>query len=194
MLLPEWCWEWTPAHCPQWSRTAQFCCTDSSGGHWGGGITISTPLQPFHHSPHQVNHHHSQLHIVITTLPLYAKCCQMYFKVPFLVDSFLTQWGKAVMSPKLEYIQQCSANTALSSSVQVQPWQPALSWIITSRRITNVVFVNDHYPAESPALLIVRDRGEDIQDGGVGPALVNLENKEISSGDITVVSVTAHTL
>ena len=51
-----------------------------------------------------------------------------------------------------------------------------------------------HYQAESPALLIVRDRGEDIQDGGVGPALVNLENKEISSGDITVVSVTAHTL
>ena len=59
----------------------------------------------------------------------------------------------------------------------------------------NVVFVNSyHYQAESPALFIVRDRGKDIQQGGVGPALVNLENKEISSGDITVVSVTAHTL
>ena len=97
-------------------------------------------------------------------------------------------------SPKFANIQQLLVNTALSSSVQVQPSQPALSWIITLRRITNVVFVNYHYPAESPALLIVRDRGEDIQDGGVGPALVNLENKEISSGDITVVSVTAHTL
>ena len=84
--------------------------------------------------------------------------------------------------------------SALVSVSQVQPSQPALSWIITSRRISNVVFVIEHYPAESPALLIVRDRGEDIQDGGVGPALVNLENKEISSGDITVVSVTAHTL
>ena len=63
-----------------------------------------------------------------------------------------------------------------------------------SRRISNVVFVHHHYPAENPALLIVRDRGEDIQHGGVGPALVNLENKEASSGDITVVSVTAHTL
>ena len=84
---------------------------------------------------------------------------------------------------------------ALSSSVQVQPSQPALSWIIILRRITNVVFVNYHYPAESPALLIVRDRGEDIQHGGVGPALVNLENKEISSKDIImVVSLTAHTL
>ena len=102
-------------------------------------------------------------------------------------------------SPRLEYIQQWLLNTALSSSVQVQPSQPALSWIfqhriITSRRITNVVFVNYHYPAESPALLIVRDRGEDIQHGGVGPALVNLENKEISSEDIMVVSLTAHTL
>ena len=67
-------------------------------------------------------------------------------------------------------------------------------YLITSRRITNVVFVNYHYPAESPALLIVRDRGEDIQHGGVGPALVNLENKEISSEDIMVVSLTAHTL
>ena len=51
-----------------------------------------------------------------------------------------------------------------------------------------------HYPAESPALFIVRDRGEDIQKGGVGPALVNLENKEMSSEDIMVVSLTAHTL
>ena len=50
------------------------------------------------------------------------------------------------------------------------------------------------YTTQNLALLIVRDRGEDIQDGGVGPALVNLEIKEISSGDITVVSVTAHTL
>ena len=46
----------------------------------------------------------------------------------------------------------------------------------------NVVFVNSyHYQAESPALFIVRDSSEDIQHGGVGPALVNLENKEISS-------------
>ena len=62
------------------------------------------------------------------------------------------------------------------------------------RRISNVVFVHNHYPAEDLALLIVRDRGEDIQHGGVGPALVNLENKEISSEDIMVVSLTAHTL
>ena len=40
------------------------------------------------------------------------------------------------------------------------------------------------YHAESLALFIVRDRSEDIQDGGVCPALVNLENKEISSVDI----------
>ena len=46
------------------------------------------------------------------------------------------------------------------------------------RRISNVVFVHHHYPAEDLALLIVRDRGEDIQHGGVGPALVNLESKE----------------
>ena len=46
------------------------------------------------------------------------------------------------------------------------------------RRISNVVFVHHHYPAENLALLIVRDRGEDIQHGGVGPALVNLESKE----------------
>ena len=97
-------------------------------------------------------------------------------------------------SPRLENIQQWLLNTALSSSVQVQPSHPALSWIIILRRITNVVFINYNYPAESLTLLIVRDRGEDIQHGGVGPALVNLENKEISSGDITVVSVTAQTL
>ena len=47
-----------------------------------------------------------------------------------------------------------------------------------SRRTSNVVFVHHHYPAENPALLIVRDRGEDIQHGGVGPALINLEGKE----------------
>ena len=46
------------------------------------------------------------------------------------------------------------------------------------RRISNVVFVHHHYPAEDLALLIVRDRGEDIQHGGVGPALVNLESKD----------------
>ena len=46
------------------------------------------------------------------------------------------------------------------------------------RRISNVVFVHHHYPAEDLTLLIVRDRGEDIQHGGVGPALVNLESKE----------------
>ena len=58
--------------------------------------------------------------------------------------------------------------------------------------MTNVVFVNYHYPAEIPTLLIVRDRGEDIQQGGVGPALVNLDKKEISSEDImAVVSLTA---
>ena len=78
----------------------------------------------------------------------------------------------------------------MSSSVQVQPSHPVLSWIITLRWIVNVVFVNYHYPAESPALLIVRDRGEDIQDGGVGPALVNLENKEISSVDIITILLT----
>ena len=47
-----------------------------------------------------------------------------------------------------------------------------------SRRISNVVFVHHHYLAEDLTLLIVRDRGEDIQHGGVGPALVNLENKD----------------
>ena len=46
------------------------------------------------------------------------------------------------------------------------------------RRISNVVFVHHHYPAEDLALLIVRDRGEDIQHGGVGPALINLESKD----------------
>ena len=42
-----------------------------------------------------------------------------------------------------------------------------------------VVFVNYHHPAESLTLLMVGDRSEDIQQGGVSPALVNLENKEI---------------
>ena len=50
--------------------------------------------------------------------------------------------------------------------------------------MTKVVFVNFHYLAESLTLLIVRDSSEDIQQGGVSPALVNLENKEISSVDI----------
>ena len=66
--------------------------------------------------------------------------------------------------------------------------------IIILRWIINVVFVNNNYLAENPTLFIVRDRGEDIQHGGVGPALVNLENKEISREDILVVSLTAHTL
>ena len=39
----------------------------------------------------------------------------------------------------------------------------------------------NNYPAESLTLLIVGDRSEDIQHGGVSPALVNLENKEIES-------------
>ena len=47
------------------------------------------------------------------------------------------------------------------------------------RGITCVVLVNCRYPAESLTLLIVGDRSEDIQHGGVSPALVNLENKEI---------------
>ena len=47
-----------------------------------------------------------------------------------------------------------------------------------SRRISNVVFVHHHYPAEDLTLFIGRDRGEDIQHGGVGPALVNLESKD----------------
>ena len=64
---------------------------------------------------------------------------------------------------------------------------PGLILDISLRRITKVVLFNNNYPAESPALLIVRDKGEDIQQGGVGPALVNLENKEISSEDIMVV-------
>ena len=53
---------------------------------------------------------------------------------------------------------------------------------------------SDTHTAENLAFFIVRNGRQDIQYGGVGPALVNLENKEISSGDITVVSVTAHTL
>ena len=87
-------------------------------------------------------------------------------------------------SPRLENIKQLLLSSALSSSVQVQPSHPALSWIFPPsllRWITNVVFVNYNYPAENPALFIVRDRSEDIQHGGVSPALVNLENKEISS-------------
>ena len=47
------------------------------------------------------------------------------------------------------------------------------------RGIIGVVLVNCRYPAESLTLLIVGDRSEDIQHGGVSPALVNLENKEI---------------
>ena len=34
------------------------------------------------------------------------------------------------------------------------------------------------YHAQSLALFIVRDRSEDIQHGGVGPALVKLEKRE----------------
>ena len=52
--------------------------------------------------------------------------------------------------------------------------------------LMGVVFVNCRYPAESLTLLIVGDRSEDIQHGGVSPALVNLENKEIWSEDITM--------
>ena len=51
-----------------------------------------------------------------------------------------------------------------------------------------------NYHAQSLTLFIVRDRSEDIQDGGVSPALVNLENKEISSVDIIMLPLTAHTL
>ena len=65
---------------------------------------------------------------------------------------------------------------------------------LSLRWIRNVVFVDYNYPAESLALFIVRDRSEDIQDGGVSPALVNLENKEISSVDIIMLPLTAHTL
>ena len=43
----------------------------------------------------------------------------------------------------------------------------------------SVVLVNCRYPAESLTLLIVGDRSEETQHGGVSPALVNLENKEI---------------
>ena len=50
----------------------------------------------------------------------------------------------------------------------------------------SLLFVHYNYPAESPALFIVRDRGEDIQQCGIAPGLVNLENKEISSVDIMV--------
>ena len=48
--------------------------------------------------------------------------------------------------------------------------------------ILNVVFDTDF--TESLALLIILDRRQDIQDGGVNPALINLENKELTSGDI----------
>ena len=65
---------------------------------------------------------------------------------------------------------------------------------LSLRWIRNVVFVDYNYPAESLTLFIVRDRSEDIQDGGVSPALVNLENKEISSVDIMILPLTAHTL
>ena len=58
--------------------------------------------------------------------------------------------------------------------------------ILLLRGIWNVVLVNCRYPAESLTLLIVGDRSEDIQHGGVSPALVNLENKEIWSEDITM--------
>ena len=48
-----------------------------------------------------------------------------------------------------------------------------------SKLIIGVVLVNCHYPAENLTLLIVGDRSEETQHGGVSPALVNLENKEI---------------
>ena len=51
--------------------------------------------------------------------------------------------------------------------------------------------VNYHYPADNLALFRVRDRGEDIQQCGVGPALVNLENIEISSEAIMMMPLTA---
>ena len=49
-----------------------------------------------------------------------------------------------------------------------------------------ILVVFDTHTTESPALFIVGDRSEDIQQGGVSPALVNLENKEIWSEDITM--------
>ena len=45
-----------------------------------------------------------------------------------------------------------------------------------------VVF--DTHTTESLALFIVGDRSEGTKQGGVSPALVNLENKEIDSEDI----------
>ena len=65
---------------------------------------------------------------------------------------------------------------------------------LSLRCIINVVIINHNYPAENLTLFIVRDRSEDIQHGGVSPALVNLENKEISSVDIIMLPLTAHTL
>ena len=50
------------------------------------------------------------------------------------------------------------------------------------RGVISVVLVNCHYPAENLTLFIVGDRSEDIQHGGVSPALVNLENKETCPG------------
>ena len=47
------------------------------------------------------------------------------------------------------------------------------------RGIIGVVLVHCRYPTESLTLLIVGDRSEETQHGGVSPALVNLENKEI---------------
>ena len=51
--------------------------------------------------------------------------------------------------------------------------------ILLLRGILSVVLFHCRYPAESLTLLIVGDRSEDIQQGGVSPALVNLENKEM---------------
>ena len=45
-------------------------------------------------------------------------------------------------------------------------------------------FINHDYPAENLTLSIVRDRSEVIQQCGVIPGLVNLENNEISSVDL----------
>ena len=54
--------------------------------------------------------------------------------------------------------------------------------------------MNFNYPTKSPALFIIRDRNEDIQHGRVSPALVNLENKEISNVAVMSLPLTAHTL
>ena len=83
-----------------------------------------------------------------------------------------------------------SPGPALTPGLVLDISRLLLRWIINVVLLVNYNF----YPAENPALFIVRDRSEDIQDGGVSPALVNLENKEISSVDIIMLPLTAHTL